>query len=231
MAIKSVLITRQIEDDKIFRGRLQENGYSLHAESLIRIVQIRYSHAPKADWIFFSSKNAIKHFFAQGPDIHPRSRFAVFSESSARYLRQYNHNADFIGSGNDTTKIARKFSESIDGEVVLFPQAIDSLQTVQRWLPFNNISKNLFVYKTELKEEFILPEADILVFTSPSNVRAFFSKYSIKPGQSVIAIGTTTQISLRSRGVQNIHLPAAFDESSLLDKVLEVIEEKSRTIL
>jgi uroporphyrinogen-III synthase len=129
-----------------------------------------------------------------------------------------------VGTGNDPAAIARRFVELVDGEIILFPQAIDSFQTVQRWLPFNNIVRNLFVYKTQQLTQFIIPETETLVFTSPSNVNAYFSKYTVTTNQRVIAIGTSTKLSLRGKGIGKVVMPESFDEESLLERVLDLAD-------
>ena len=92
--------------------------------------------------------------------------------SSAAYLQTMGKTADFIGSGVDVTAIAKEFAKAVGNETVLLPQAIDSLRSIQKQLSFGNTCSNLFVYKTAMKQEFSIPHADILVFTSPSNARA-----------------------------------------------------------
>lgn len=222
MGERNIFISRYLDENSVLRQNLQSDGWKVVDESLLKISAIRFTHTPKSDWIFFSSKNAIKFFFSQDPSIHPGARFAVFGKGSETLLSKYGRKADFVGTGNDPVAIARRFTELVDGDIVLFPQAIDSLQTVQRWLPFNNIARNLFVYRTQVRTDFVLPETEILVFTSPSNVNAYFGKYHIKTYQKVVAIGTTTKLSLRSRGIRHVHIPQNFDEESLVEKIKEI---------
>lgn len=227
MIADTIFISRRLDEASVLKAQLTASGMRVIDESLIKVSPIRFTHTPRADWIFFSSRNAIKFFFEQEPTIHPGTRFAVFGKGSAETLGKYGRNADFVGSGNDSTAIARKFVSLVDGEIVLFPQAIESLQTVQRWLPFNNIARNLFVYKTELRTDVSLPDVEILVFTSPSNVKAFFGFQTIKMFQKVIAIGTSTALALKSKGVRNIYLPREFHEESILQAILEIYAERN----
>ncbi|MBL7931008.1 MAG: uroporphyrinogen-III synthase, partial [Bacteroidia bacterium] len=223
-ASKTIFISRYLEEDSLLKTKMEAFGHKVTDQSLLHFSQIRFSHSPPSDWIFFSSKNAIKYFFAQNPVILRKTRFAVFGKGSARYLRNFDKTADFIGQGNNPVAIAKQFALLIQNETILFPMAIDSIQTVQRQLGYNNVVKNLYVYKTELKKEFSVPEADILVFTSPSNVEAYFSKYKIEATQNVIAIGTTTRQKLLSFGVKQVALPESFEEESLLQCIWRVIE-------
>ena len=201
-------------------------GYEVLHESLIKISQIRFTHTPPTKWIFFSSGNAIKHFFAQQPEVNPDVKYGVMSSVSAEYLAEFNKKADFIGQGVDVTQIAKDFAEFIKDDTVLFPQAIDSLQTIQRQLSFTNICHNLFVYKTSLRVDFEIPPTALLVFTSPSNAQAYFEKYKLVKDQKVVAIGSTTHSKLKNYGVKNIGLPSSFDEAGLLAAIIEQLEIK-----
>lgn len=218
---KQVFISRYLSEDSVLRSELNNLGYSIIDESLITSSQIRYSHAPKSDWIFFSGKNAIKFFFAQNPKVEPETLFGVLSDTSAEYLKEFGKTANFIGEGNDVVKIAKEFAKLITTETVLFPQSIDSLQTVQRQLSFVNISKNIYVYKTSFKTNFDIPKSEILVFTSPSSVSVYLSKYTIYSDQKVIAIGTSTFQRLKSFGIHDAVLSDSFSENDLLKAVLK----------
>ncbi len=76
-----------------------------------------------------------------------------------------------------------------------------------------------------MKQEFSIPHADILVFTSPSNARAYFGKYKLQPDQTVIAIGSTTKLALGEFGVKEVHLSLSFDETGLLETIQKVIAQ------
>jgi len=202
-------------------------GYEVVNESLIQISQTRFTHTPPTKWIFFSSKNAIHYFFAQKPELTPEVKFGVMSAVSAEYLLEFGKKADFIGEGVDVTRIAKDFAEFIQDDTVLFPQAIDSLQTIQKQLSFTNICHNLFVYKNTLRSDFEIQESELLVFTSPSNVRAYFEKYKLLKGQKVVAIGSTTFNQLKNYGIKTIGLPVSFDEVGLLRAITEQLEVKT----
>lgn len=217
---KTIFISRDLNPESPLIVGLASSGYKVFHESLITISPIRFSFAPKTDWIFFSSKNAIEHFLSQHPSVEPGTRFAVMGKSSAEYLLQYGKKADFIGEGVDTQSIAKSFAELIKNETVLFPQAIDSLQTIQKHLSFSNISSNLFVYKTTLRTDFNIPSCEVLVFTSPSNVTAYFNKYKILAGQKVVAMGSSTLRKLNNHGIKDAVLPSSFDDQGLLDAIL-----------
>ena len=186
---------------------------------MINIVRIPFSHTPQTDWIFFTSKNSINYFFEQQPLPAPGVKYGVISKSSANALITYGKQASFIGEGVDLNKIAKDFRQVLNNDSVLFPQAMDSLQTIQKHLAFTNTTYNLYTYKTILKTDFSLPYTDILIFTSPSNVKAYFSKYKIDGRQLVIAMGTSTKYKLSDYGIKDVLIPQEFSEKGLFDLI------------
>jgi uroporphyrinogen-III synthase len=67
-----------------------------------------------------------------------------------------------------------------------------------------------------------MPEVEIVVFTSPSNVESYFEKGKISAAQKVIAIGKSTEKKLIEKGVENCVLPVSFDESGLAEAVFGI---------
>ena len=223
---KSIFISRKLTPISPILIKLNSMGYEVITESLIKISQIRFTHTPATQWIFFSSRNAIKYFFAQNPEVTDTVKYAVMSSVSAEYLSEFSKKADFIGEGVDVTQIAKDFAEFIKDDTVLFPQAIDSLQTIQKQLSFTNICHNLFVYKTSPRIDFEIPPVELLAFTSPSNAKTYFEKYKLLKGQKVVAIGSTTFNQLKNYGIKTIGLPASFDEAGLLHAIITQLEIK-----
>lgn len=220
---KSIFISRKLANDSPFISLIQNENCRIIDQSLIQTTQIRYSYTPQTAWIFFTSKNAIDYFFAQSPNLPEKVKYGVISSASANHLLNHNIKADFIGEGINLLNIAKDFREILQNESVLFPQAIDSYQTIQKQLAFTNTCNNLYVYKTIIKNDFELPYSDILIFTSPSNVIAYYNKYKFDPRQLVIAIGTTTKFKLNEFNVVNVLTPNSFDENGLLELVLKKV--------
>jgi hydroxymethylbilane synthase len=217
--MKTIFISRDLKHNSPFKN-LKNNAIKIIDESLIETSQIRYSYTPQTKWIFFSSKSAITYFFAQGPQITEAVRYGVISNASATHLLTFGKTADFIGDGIDVVQIGKDFRDVLKDDSVLFPQAIDSLQTIQKQIAFTNTCYNLYVYKTTIKTDFTIPYTDALVFTSPSNVEAYFSKNKIDQQQLVLAMGNATKYKLAEHGVTNVLTPARFDETALLDLIL-----------
>ena len=190
--------------------------------SFIETKKVDISKTPHTDWVFFASSNAVNHFFVQNPELKPKTKFGVIGKSTEQELKKHNRNAAFVGSVPDTKAVGKKFAKTVGAETVLFPQAKGGLRTIQQ--QFEDVSKltDLVVYETVKKENEKLPQADVLVFTSPSNVESFFEKGKISVSQKVIAIGKSTEKKLSEHGIQNCLLPASFDEVGLAEAVFGI---------
>jgi hydroxymethylbilane synthase len=215
----SVLITRDLEDDSFFKKTLEGNGYKVTGISFIETKKVEFNKITQSDWVFFASSNAVDYFFEQSPELKPKTKFGVIGKSTEMTLKKHNRNAAFVGSVNDTKVVGKKFAKTVAGESVLFPQAKGGLRTIQQQFEDAGKLTDLIVYETVKKDKLMLPEAEVLVFTSPSNVVSYFEKGKIKADQKVIAIGASTEKKLKESGVEKCILPASFDEVGLAEAV------------
>ena len=194
----NVFISRVLPETSYFRKALEKYQIQVDDRSLIKIFPIINKLDPfilkRVDWIFFSSKNAIECFFSLAPQLPKKVKYGVIGRASEEMLRRYGIVPDFNGEedGIDTQDIAKDFAKLANGSTVLFPGAKDSLRTIQQAL--NKATKiiDLPVYETEMDENCDPSAAEVLVFTSPSNVDAYFTNNLLEPGQQVICIGKST---------------------------------------
>jgi hydroxymethylbilane synthase len=217
---KTLFISKKLSDDSVFR-ELEKYDVTTIDEPLIRFTQIPFSYTPQTKWIFFSSKNAMDYFFVQRPEIADGTLYGVIGKSSARHLSTFGKSADFIGEGVDVAQIAKNFREVLKDDSVLFPQAIDSMRTIQKYIAFSNTQYNLYTYKTSIRSDFEIPYTNIVIFTSPSNVDAYLSKYKIDERQRVIAMGSATKFKLSEYGIRNVSTPEFFGEEGLIGLLLD----------
>lgn len=214
----SVFITRTLNEESCFLNVLTAHGYQVSGKALIETVVLPYTSLPDHEWIFFSSKHAVKYFFSQQPQVE-NSRFACIGKSTAELLRKFGKRAEFIGASADTKMIGKQFASKVGSGRVLFPQAKGSLRSVQNQFVKKDQVIDLPVYETLKKNDGIQPEAGILVFTSPSNVEAWFERFKIRPDQKVIAMGDATANALRQSGIRSVYKSDSFDETGLLRAV------------
>lgn len=217
----SVFITRDIREDDFFSRVLKANGYSVSGRAFIEFNPIPFGRPRITDWIFFSSKHAVKYFFEQKPDIG-KAKIGVIGKSTANAVRSYGSRADFIGYTTDTRLTGKQFASLVKAGTVLFPQAKDSMRTVQQQFVNKTQVIDLPVYETINKPVEGITDADILLFTSPSNVEAFLEKKHVKKGQKIIAMGDATANTLKKAGILSVYLVPSFDEIGLLQAIFSL---------
>ncbi|WP_353183778.1 hydroxymethylbilane synthase [Parapedobacter lycopersici] len=219
-----VFITRDVAENSYFHRAMAKHGISVDGRSLIRIFPIINKLDPfilkYVDWIFFNSKNGIENFFKLEPRLSKRTKFAVIGRGSEETLRQYGHAPDFSGEqqGIDMKKIADEFATIAAGKTVLIPRAKDSLETIQKSLHADTKVINLPVYQTRIDTDVSKSNADVLIFTSPSNVEAYFADNLVEPGQQIICIGHSTGRKIEELGL-SYSLPYSPDEIGLAEAV------------
>ena len=219
---KNVFITRDLSEQSYFRKALEKHGIEIEARSLIRTVPVINKLDPyilrDIDWIFFSSKNAVEYFFALKPQLPANVQFGVMGSGSEDILRRNGHFAAYVGESGDTTEVAADFAALANGSKILFPGAEGSLRSIQQALSADTKIIDLPVYETVLEENVELTSADVLVFTSPSNVEAYFAENLLEPNQKVIAIGKSTGKKFDEMGTKYV-LPFSPDEVGLAEAV------------
>jgi len=99
----------------------------------------------------------------------------------------------------------------------LFPQSEQSRKTIQRVFDKSQI-RELICYRSVPNAREV-GAADIIIFTSPSNADAFFSKNKTFHFQKIIAFGHSTEESLKNHGVQEILIPKSLTTESLVDTI------------
>lgn len=220
----SVFITRDSRKHDFFTRVLSSNNYSVSCRALIEIKSLDFLKklaGIKYEWVFFSSKHAVSHFFDRKPVITD-VKFGVVGKATADMLRKYGKRADFIGQSTDTKMIGKQFSTMAGDKTVLFPRAKESMRSIQQQFIKPEKVIDLVVYESTKKNEIPVPKADILVFTSPSNVEAFFEKNKIASHQKVVAMGDATAHALFRYGVKHCKQPASFDDMGLVQAVFGV---------
>jgi uroporphyrinogen-III synthase len=116
----------------------------------------------------------------------------------------------------------KQFAARVGDERVLFPQAKGSMRSVQQQFVRKDQVIDLPVYETVKRNELPVPDSDIVVFTSPSNVEAFFENNSVTKRQAIVAMGDATAAALREHHIHHPGMPDTFDEVGLARAVFGV---------
>ena len=220
-----VFISRDISAGSYFRRALEKNKIEIEARSLIRTVRTINKFdsyiLKNIDWVFFSSKNAVEYFFQLNPTFPKNVKFGVMGTGSEDMLRKNGHFANFVGESTDTADVAADFAAVANGTAILFPGADNPMRSIQQGLSAETKVIDLPVYETVLEENVEPTGADVLVFTSPSNVDAYFADNLLQPQQKVISIGKSTGKKFEEMGV-SYKLPFSPDEIGLAEAVFGI---------
>lgn len=199
-----VFISRTLDQDSPFLQLLQNQNYEVIGQSLIAFEGVSFSQWPDCDWLFFYSANAA-YFFdlglqALGQPWPGKQKLAAMGQGTAKWLLDHHHPVDFVGMGKPADT-AKAFLQVAKGQRVLFPRARFSKRSIQQLLGDQIEGIDLIVYHNAPKKELSIPLVDILVFTSPMNVQAYFQHYPKSEKQQIISIGATTTAALSTVGL------------------------------
>lgn len=221
-----VFISRDLSEKSYFRKALAKHKIEIEARSLIRTVPVinRLDNyiLRDVDWVFFSSKNAVEYFFQLKPSLPKKVKFGVMGTGSEDMLRLKGYFVNYTGDGVEPAEVAADFAAMANGTTVLFPSAVNSLRSIQQGLSADTKIIDLPIYETILEEDIEQSGAEIMVFTSPSNVEAYFAGNLLDPDQKIIAIGSSTGKKLDEIGVRYT-LPYSPDEPGLAEAVFGTI--------
>jgi hydroxymethylbilane synthase len=219
IAPTNVFITKNLKQDDYFFRILTHHGFKAEGKSLIEMKPVALKYFPVTDWIFFSSKNAVTFFFLQKPKLE-NQKFGCIGKSTAEAIRKFGKRAEFIGYSTDTKMTGKQFAARVGSGTVLFPMAQGSMRSVQNGFVKPGQTTDLPVYET-IKTEIDISSSEfgIFVFTSPSNVEAFFSRNKLDRNHKIIAMGDATASALKKFGVFHPMLTDAFDDVALARSV------------
>jgi hydroxymethylbilane synthase len=224
----TVFISRKIAKNNPFFSLLKEKKITINDYSLLKFTPLFFNEIPSTDWIFFYSQNAV-HFFFEGIKNQNISilkvKWGAIGKTTAQELDKYTQQIDFIGNGNPI-ETAEKFKQIAKKSKVLFPCALHSRHSIFLVLQDDIEGIDLPIYKNESINNIQKLEENLLVFTSPMNVKAYFSKYELASHQSTLAIGQTTAATLRKMTGKEPVISNETSESSLAEAVLLFFHNK-----
>lgn len=187
---------------------------SLHTHSFLHFESVAFDSPEQYDVLFFSSPRAVSHFFEQAV-LHPTALVAAAGSQTARLLEQFDTPVAFVPEhSGDTVQSARSFAQWVGKRTVFFPVSDRSNKSYTQFIPSHQCITSV-VYKT-LIEPCTIPESDVYVFTSPSNVSGFFSANALPERALIIAWGTSTGNALLASGCSTYYTLQDADEEALI---------------
>jgi len=210
-----IFISREVEGSSALYKFAKHYQHTLIAKSCVEISHQAFSVEEPYQWVFFTSKHSVKSYLKQqGKE---RVNYAALGEATAGVAQQQGLSLSFIGEG-DVEHVAQQFKTKLNAtDKVLFPISDVSLKHVQSTLAQQQVI-NAISYTTKAKAVSV-PEADVYIFTSPSNVEAFLKHNSIPSNAKTIAIGNATAQQLKQCGIGKVFTSWSYSELALLDCV------------
>ena len=212
-----VWISRELSNKTAFKRLIEKANGTITARSLISKEVVPLTSLPKTDWVFINSSFALDSIAIHIEKLKEK-KWAAFGKATASYLQKVGVEPTFIGEGSPK-QVAQQFFNKLGKDTVFIPSSNLSLGTVQELIPSSQ-KDVVTTYNTVYKKEKI-PDQDCLVFTSPSNVEAYFfmNKYV---NQKVVSIGPSTTKALKEKEVLNVVESYASTELALADMVLSL---------
>lgn len=192
--------------------------YTVHAKSLITFNAVEVKELPVSDWLFFTSKNSVRFFFKLNFNLK-NVKVACVGKGTYKELAKHVSQIDFIGNAVDVAQVGKDFQAIVGIGTCVFPVSDISKRTIQKHFTDQSKIRDLVVYRTEERTAFENPNADVLIFTSPSNARAYFSLYPWQPQQKVIVMGPTTGEQVKELGIEKFDSPMITGELGLIDLI------------
>ncbi|WP_325078191.1 uroporphyrinogen-III synthase [Sphaerospermopsis aphanizomenoides] len=136
LAGKTILVTRSVGQSSQFSDRLAAAGATVIELPALEIVppstwkplDQAISNLSTFHWIILTSSNGVEYFFerlkTKGKDksVLANVKIAVVGEKTARTLKKYNIQPDFIPPHFVADSLAINFPESLTGKKILFPR-------------------------------------------------------------------------------------------------------------
>lgn len=209
-----ILISRDPSECALLKRQLEAYGFEVTAEKLIETQAVPYESVDNADWYFFVSRNAVKHFLAQASIPH-NAQIAAVGTGTAQALLESGYKPHFVGQDTQITKVATEFKTLALGKKIVFPVGDRSRRTVQQALEAHATVYEQQVYATNLLEKSFEVAFDAIVFSSPSAAESFLKLNTASQNTLCVAMGATTLGYLKEMGITNAVQALGFDESAL----------------
>lgn len=201
----------------------EEKSINLRAQALILFEANNFIIQNLAyDVVFFSSPRSVD-FSLNTLLEKSQPQLACIGTQTKLHLEKLGQSVSFFGSNNSEPSIvAHDFKTWLGNKKVLFPISDQSNHSISKVLPEKQFTE-LLVYRTLENPIRVLPNPDILVFSSPSNAAAYLRLNKISSNQQIYSFGRTTQNYLKEQGLHAEILSSPTEEG-----VIEMLKKQIR---
>jgi uroporphyrinogen-III synthase len=204
----------------MLKDRLAALGHDLLEISFIKTEHVSFAADEiKTNWIFFSSKNAIRACLQAGVDLK-KYKLATAGTRTSQELGA-NYPILFEASSTQIEQHAKEFAYVVANDTVCFPTSDKSLLSFSKFIPPSQV-QIITAYTTRITPVGV-PMADILIFSSPSNVEGFLKLNVILPSQKIVAFGPSTAKSLETLGFKVARVLENINDEDIFTTIIEEI--------
>jgi uroporphyrinogen-III synthase len=194
----------------------KNRNWTIFAKSLISFQLVPFQIPSDFQVVFFPSPRAAQFFLdnSSTPNLS-NTLVACAGEQTATTIRKMGLEVHFIPSqSGNILKVRAEFQEWLGERKVLYVGSNLARKSV-----LTNLNENqwsfLPVYKTKFESDRV-PESDIYVFSSPSNVQSFLMSNLLPIHAEVIAWGSTTAEELAKNSINTKHILNNSNEDELI---------------
>jgi uroporphyrinogen-III synthase len=213
---KSLFISKCTDEVLALVEWCKHMGVDLYAESLIGFEAVPFKQLMPHPIVFFSSKRSVQFYVEQPNLFESNTLVACIGKATQAYLESLGYNVHFCGTAaGNPNEVAQEFLSWAGTRTVLFPVSSLSLNSISNVFPVAQKEVQV-VYETTLTPKLIQP-CNTYVFTSPSNVEAFFLENKLDQQANCIAWGKSTAQTLKNKGVWANKILSTSSITELLD--------------
>ena len=212
-------------------------GVSLDELSFIQVVDIadesetqqKIADAYKETaTIVFTSASAVYAVCEHPSFKKPNWKICCIEKATKKAVREYFDEASIVCSAQDANTLATKIIALHSINKVIFfcgDKRMDTLPTTL--LDAGIIVKEVVVYATVEKPQFVAKEYDGILFYSPSGVSSFFSLNMADPGTVLFAIGNTTAVAIQQETDNKVVICETPSKEKLLDTAIAYFQTQT----
>ena len=244
---RTIISTRAIETTDSLPDILKACGARVLSLPMIEIVPSTLDsqateqllHLENFDWIFFTSKNGVIHFFNHLIDVKgntelPKSvKLAVIGYKTGLELEYYGYTPTLISDENTSEELMNQFYNRFSPQSLNLLLSLGSLadDTLFNRLSAENSVQRIDVYQT-VKPDQADPEVlklikndqyDLIIFTSPSTFNHFCTFYGEDQISRLrmVSIGSTTTKAIQDAGFEPVLTARKSNVEGIKEAIIE----------
>jgi uroporphyrinogen-III synthase len=243
LAGKTVLVTRPKEQSESLLLQIKKEGGNPLSFPVIAIKGKNLSldepllqELSSFDWIIFTSKNGVEHFFRilneNGLTLNDL-KFAAVGDKTAKVLSEHGAESMIVPDQYDASELVKMLKQKVrSGERILFPKGNLAPTFIKEQLKGLAEVEELVVYETVPEENVewkLTEEADCIFFLSPSAV-SFMTNACSYPHKSALyhipafCIGPTTQKAALEKGFQQVFMPGRYTAEDMVNRAISYFQ-------